>query len=113
MGWAALQGAARRIALWHQQYDVWLTTVLSRPPARIGEFDVGVQDWAKGYEPFVGYAPFTALQNATGQPAISVPLHWTFDNLPIGYNSSGALVTSSFYCNSRPSLNKRDPGVSI
>ena len=38
MGWAALQGAARRIALWHQQYDVWLTTVLSRPPARIGEF---------------------------------------------------------------------------
>ena len=29
------------------------------------------------------------------------------------YNSSGVLVTSSFYCNSRPSLNKRDPGVSI
>ena len=40
----------------HRQYDVWLTTVLSRPPARIGEFDVGVQDWAKGYEPFVCYA---------------------------------------------------------
>ncbi len=65
--WAALQSAARWIALWHQQYDVWFATVLSRPPAGIGEFDVEVQDWAKGYEPFVGYAPFTALQNATGQ----------------------------------------------
>jgi amidase len=89
MGWAALQGAARRIALWHQQYDVWLTTVLSRPPARIGEFDVEVQDWAKGYEPFVSYAPLTALQNATGQPAISIPLHRTSDDLPIGVQFVG------------------------
>jgi amidase len=56
---------------------------------QVDEFDVGVQDWANGYEPFVGHAPFTALQNATGQLAISVPLHWTFDNLPFGYNSSG------------------------
>ena len=79
MVWAALQGAARCIALWHRQYDVWLTTVLSRPPARIGEFDVGV----------LCYAPFTALQNATGQPAISVPLHWTSDNLPIGVQFVG------------------------
>ena len=89
MGWTALQGAARRIALWHQLYDVWLTTILSRPPARIGEFDVEVHDWAKGYEPFVSYAAFTALQNATGQPAISVPLHWTSDDLPIGVQFVG------------------------
>jgi amidase len=30
------------------------------------------------------YAMFTSLFNVTGQPAISLPLHWTADGLPIG-----------------------------
>ena len=32
----------------------------------------------------VHYAAFTAGFNATGQPAISLPLHWSDDGLPIG-----------------------------
>jgi amidase len=55
-----------------------------------------MRDWAKGYEPFVGYAPFTALQNATGQLAISVPLHWTSDNLPIGVQFIGRFGDEHF-----------------
>jgi amidase len=30
------------------------------------------------------YVPFTPLFNATGQPAMSVPLHWNDAGLPIG-----------------------------
>ena len=30
------------------------------------------------------FTPFTSLQNVTGQPAISLPLHWNDENLPIG-----------------------------
>ena len=30
------------------------------------------------------WAPYTSLANATGQPAISVPLYWNADNLPVG-----------------------------
>jgi len=32
----------------------------------------------------VPFAVFTAGFNATGQPAISLPLHWSADGLPIG-----------------------------
>ena len=31
-----------------------------------------------------GYIPFTAIYNATGNPACSVPVHWTEDGIPIG-----------------------------
>jgi amidase len=33
--------------------------------------------------------PFTPVQNLTGQPAISLPLHWSADGLPIGMMFSG------------------------
>jgi amidase len=35
------------------------------------------------------YCPFTPLFNTTGQPAISLPLHWTPDGLPVGVQFAG------------------------
>jgi amidase len=46
-------------------------------------------------DPWVGFAkagaftPFTPVINVTGQPAVSVPLHWSDDNLPIGVHLIG------------------------
>jgi len=37
-----------------------------------------------GEDAIVDYLPFTAIQNATGQPAIALPLHWNDAGLPIG-----------------------------
>ncbi len=88
-GWSVLHNAARRIASWFKRYDVWLTSILSRPPAKIGEFDTAAADWMSGYKPFIDYAPFTALQNATGQPAISLPLYRTANGLPVGVQFVG------------------------
>ena len=39
----------------------------------------------------LGWVPYTQLANLTGRPAISVPLHWTADGLPLGVQFVGRL----------------------
>ena len=64
-------------------YDVWLTPVLKSAPPRLGEqaptvsFDVL-------YERVVDYVSYTPLHNVVGTPAMSVPLSWNANGLPIG-----------------------------
>ncbi len=62
-------------------YDVLLAPVCTMTPRPLTWFGT---DGAEDFERQKRYAPFTALNNVTGQPAVSVPLHWTADDLPIG-----------------------------
>jgi amidase len=64
-------------------YDVLLAPVCTMTPRPLGWFDAG-GDGAADFELQKSYAAFTALYNVTGQPAVSVPLYWTADGLPIG-----------------------------
>ena len=75
---------ARLTAAFHETYDLWLTPTLAEPPMRLGTVDTSQTDVDRGFAPILGYVPFTAMQNATGQPAINLPLHWNKDDLPIG-----------------------------
>ncbi|NMI00638.1 amidase [Pseudonocardia sp. K10HN5] len=87
-----LQELSRRVAQFHEDVDVMLTPTLGRPPVPIGAFVT-----APGADPFEtrrrmwSFAPFPQLQNVTGQPAISLPLHWTSDGLPIGVQAVAGL----------------------
>ena len=47
MSWAFLQQEARRIAQWHERFDVWLTPVLATPPVRLGTIDTARPTGAK------------------------------------------------------------------
>jgi amidase len=87
--WTGLQAASRQIARWQQAYDAWITPVLARPPLEIGAFDLDEADVMKGFAPIAAYVPFTAVQNVTGQPAISLPLARSKSNLPIGVQFVG------------------------
>ncbi|MGH3274988.1 MAG: amidase [Streptosporangiaceae bacterium] len=71
------------------QYDAILTPTLALPPVPVGYFDE--VDPAENFERQKRFTPWTALYNSSGQPAVSVPLHWTDDGLPIGVMLAGRI----------------------
>ena len=88
---AMLQMQAREVGRFHERYDCWLTTTLGAPPIRLGTVDLNERDPMTAFAPILDYVPFTPLQNTTGQPAISLPLHWTADGLPVGVMFTGRM----------------------
>jgi len=72
----------------HSRYDVMLTPTLAAPPLRLGEMTPTdePQGLLRRFFEWVGYTP---LQNIAGTPAISLPLGWTDDGLPIGVMLAG------------------------
>lgn len=72
----------RRMADWWTSYDLLLTPTLGAPPPRLGWFtEAGPQ--AEGSR-ITSFIPYTAQFNMTGQPAVSLPLHWSAAGLPVG-----------------------------
>jgi amidase len=84
MAWLQLQRIARVVAHWHVKWDVWLTPTLGAPPLPLGSIDTAETDVMRASAPLLSYVPITPLQNATGQPAINLPLYWNDAGLPIG-----------------------------
>ena len=84
-----IQRASRDICRFFLDYDVLLTPVLAEPPVNIGTFDAPESNPMQAWKRVVAFAPFTAVFNATGQPAMSVPLYWNGDNLPVGTHFIG------------------------
>ena len=64
---------------WGSGFDLLLTPTLGAPPPRIGELS-GPEGGARTGS----LVPFTTHFNISGQPAISLPLSWNGDGLPIG-----------------------------
>jgi len=80
-----LQAMGRQVAQWYEGgFDLLLTPTIAQPPPLIGEFDSPADNPLHGLFRAAEVVPFTPLFNATGQPAISLPLHWSAQGLPIG-----------------------------
>jgi amidase len=76
-----LDGYRRRMASWWADgYDILLCPVFLSPPPVIGSF----WSYPDGIADSVTILRFTPQFNTTGQPAISVPVLWTDQNLPVG-----------------------------
>jgi amidase len=86
---AGMQMLARQVAAFHQTYDIWLTPTLGQPPVELGWIQSTPDEPMLGFERSAEFVPYTPIQNATGQPAMSVPLHWNEAGLPIGVHFVG------------------------
>jgi amidase len=85
---AQLQAHSRRVVSFWHDVDAVLTPTLAVPPVPIGWQDVAggaVEQLLRNGE----FTPFTAIVNLTGQPAMSLPLHWSAEGLPVGVQVIG------------------------
>ena len=63
-------------------FDLLVTPTVGAPPPELGWFSAaGPEQEGRRVGAFM---PYTAQFNVTGQPAVSLPLHWTDDGLPVG-----------------------------
>ena len=110
--WAShvLDMTGRKLAEFFVNYDILLSPTMGMQPPRIGElhphlWEQNVLEFLRRipYGPFLrkltkqmaskffAFTPFTPLFNMTGQPAMSVPLFWDQQGLPIGMHFAGRL----------------------
>jgi len=83
-GLGAIDAEARRFASIFADYDVYLTPTLGRPPLPLGELTDTMEDENAYLDLLYGFMPFTMQYNASGRPAMSLPLHWSNGGVPIG-----------------------------
>jgi amidase len=81
---AALGLHARRGIAATAHLDAVLTPTVALLPRPVGWFQEPAGDPAEDFERQKRFTPFTAIYNTTGQPAVSLPLAWSAEGLPIG-----------------------------
>jgi len=81
---AMLQQASRQFASMFENYDLLLTPTLGLPPLKVGTIDFMSPATTLLDEKMTSFAFACPIYNITGQPAISLPLHWNRDGVPIG-----------------------------
>ncbi len=125
---------ARALGAFHQRHDLYLTPAVAFPPpehaaadmpaaqrlvlsvllksgllgilARLGLTERAVTQLSRQNLAFV---PFTQLANLTGTPAMSVPLHWTADGLPLGIQFIGPFGSEALLLQLAGQLERAQP----
>lgn len=84
-----MQLEVRRMAAFFETFDILVTPTMAAPPPPLGCLPTDDHDIDGFLARLFGLAPFAAPFNASGQPAVSLPLHWSADALPVGVQFAG------------------------
>jgi amidase len=84
-----VQTTSRRVVGFCSDFDAVVTPTLALPPVPIGWQEEGAGAAFEQLMRNVAFTPFTAVANMTGLPAMSLPLDWSSDGLPIGVHVLG------------------------
>lgn len=124
------QEAGRVMGRFHESFDIFLTPTIAQPPVKVGELKLKpaeekalqVINALKLGRPLkmsglldkialenLARTPFTQWANFTGQPAMSVPLHWTSDGLPCGMQFMAAMGDEATLFRLAAQLEKEKP----
>jgi amidase len=111
----AVHRTGRVVGRFFTSYDILMTPTMCTPPHKLGEVSMMKTDIEAYHHIVVGDVAFTRLFNATGNPAMSVPLHWSAEGLPVGvqfvapfgdeatlFRLAGQLETARPWANRRP-----------
>jgi amidase len=116
---AAMQSIAHQTGTFLTDHDLFLTPVLGSPPVPLGWIDQNLP-WDEFVEMIFRYVAFTPLGNFAGLPAMSVPLYWTSEGLPVGSHVLGRFGAEETLFSlaaqlerAKPWANLRPPGLGI
>ena len=112
-----IRAVGESLADFFERYDVLLTPTMAQLPPRLGQLDP-LRDDFKGFNRAVQpYVTFTQMFNMSGQPAASLPLHWTPEGLPVGVQIAGRvgeettlLALAAQFEQARPWFDRRPAG---
>ena len=81
---AGLEAEVQKVVRFMVDYDVILTPTLAEPPVPLGTFHASAEEPLAVLPRFRQFNPFAPFVNIAGNPAMSVPLYWSDEGLPIG-----------------------------
>lgn len=87
MAQGRMHAAARRMAAFHDDWDVLLTPGLGHLPPKLGWIDMMLDDADEYWSRVAAFSPFTVWFNETGQPAISLPVGQTATGFPVSVHA--------------------------
>lgn len=110
---ATMHQVGLAMAKFQEKYDVILSPTLAKPPVVLGVLSLSPANVAQYTKDVTEFGPYTALYNVTGQPSMSVPLHWSADGSPIGVMFSGRFGEDATLLRLAAQLEKAKPWAGI
>jgi amidase len=109
----------RQFARFFSDYDIWLTPTTADPPPPLGHLHADVEDVEEFFRRLWRFNPMQWVYNATGNPAITLPLHWNAAGLPLGvmlgagFGAEALLLQVSAQIEAAAPWRHRRPPVSV